>query len=355
MAQAADTPWRTLVIGAGSWGTALAAAACHNSHTLLWSRDATQAEHIQREHYNPRYLSDCELPHSLQASADIDQALAHLAQDPAHSLIILGVPVIAMRSTCETWFALLKQHGLSEVPIVWTCKGFEQNTGHLPHEIVAQVGASEAMHLGVLSGPSFAKEVVQQLPVALTVASLSERVTQTVTQVLHNPFCRIYTSQDVIGVEVGGALKNVMAVACGIADGLQLGSNARAALITRGLAEIARLGQALGGKAETFAGLTGLGDLVLTATGDLSRNRQVGLALGQGQSLDSILASGMTAEGVRSARDALARAQSLHIDMPITQAVCVVLFEQMSPLKAVSQLLSRGAKTEVISAYDQYC
>ncbi len=341
-----DTPWRTLVIGAGSWGTALAAAACYNSDTLLWSRDAEQAEHIQSKHQNPRYLQDTLLPSKLRATADMELALAYLAADPEHSLIILGVPVIAMRSTCQQWFAALQARGLQDIPIVWTCKGFEENTGLLPHEQVAQVGGQEMPNLGALSGPSFAKEVARQLPVALTVASASERVSNTVTQILHTPFCRIYTSHDLIGVEVGGAVKNVIAIACGISDGLELGNNARAALITRGLAETARLGQALGGKAETFAGLTGLGDLVLTATGDLSRNRQVGLALGRGQSLDSILASGMTAEGVRSARDTLARAQSLQIEMPITQAVCAVLFEQMSPLKAVSQLLSREAKIE---------
>lgn len=344
--QQADSPWRTLVIGAGSWGTALAAAACHNSDTLLWSRDADQAAHIQSQHKNPRYLSDIELPSTLQASADMEVALAHIAADPEHSLIILGVPVLAMRSTCQQWFTALQARGLQEVPIVWTCKGFEEHTGLLPHELVAQVGGQDIPHLGALSGPSFAREVVQQLPVALTVASSSARVAQTVTQILHTPFCRIYTSLDLIGVEVGGALKNVIAIACGISDGLQLGNNARAALITRGLAETARLGIALGGKAETFAGLTGLGDLVLTATGDLSRNRQVGLALGQGQSLEDILASGMTAEGVRCARDSLARANALQIEMPITQAVCAVLFEQMSPLQAVSQLLSREAKIE---------
>lgn len=342
----AETPWRTLVIGAGSWGTALAATACHNASTLLWSRDSAQAEHIQSQHVNPRYLNDSKLPPSLQATASIEKALKHLAQDPEHSLIILGVPVIAMRSTCQQWFTSLQNLGLNDIPIVWTCKGFEQDSGLLPHEIVAQVGGHHMPHLGVLSGPSFAQEVVKQLPVALTVASASPRTNRTVTHILHNSFCRIYTRHDLIGVEVGGALKNVIAVACGIADGLQLGSNARAALITRGLAEIARFGKALGGAPETFAGLTGLGDLVLTATGDLSRNRQVGLALGQGKSLVDILASGMTAEGVRSARDALARAQSLHIDMPITSAVCAVLFEHMSPLEAVSQLLNREAKTE---------
>lgn len=333
---------RTLVIGAGSWGTALATTACFNSDTLLWCRHQEQALAIQNTHHNPRYLSDFALPSRLQATSHIDQAIAFLHQHEA--LIILGVPVLAMRETCALWFKRLAEHSLTHIPIVWTCKGFEQATGKLPHEVVNEV--SQFPHAGVLSGPSFAKEVVQQLPVALTVASQSLITQQRVTQILHNHFCRIYRSDDVTGVEVGGALKNIVAIACGIADGLHLGNNARAALITRGLAEITRLGLAMGGDARTFAGLTGLGDLVLTATGDLSRNRQVGLAIASGQTLDEILASGMTAEGVRSAKDTLKRAQALGIDMPITQAICRVLFENLSAKKAVQQLLNRESKRE---------
>lgn len=335
---------RTLVIGAGSWGTALAAAACFNSDTLLWCRHLEQAQTIQTQHRNPRYLSDYSLPPQLQATASVEEALAHLQQAPESSLIILGIPVVAMRESCALWFKRLSENGLQHVPIVWTCKGFEQATGKLPHELIEEV--SPFPNSGVLSGPSFAKEVIQQLPVALTVASTSTLTQQRVTDVLHNHFCRIYQSDDVTGVEVGGALKNIVAIACGIADGLHLGNNARAALITRGLAEITRLGLAMGGDARTFAGLTGLGDLVLTATGDLSRNRQVGLAIAAGKTVAEILASGMTAEGVRSARDTLKRAQSLGVDMPITQAICQVLFEQLSARDAVQQLLNRESKNE---------
>ncbi len=337
---------RTLVIGAGSWGTALAAAASLNSDTLLWCRHSDQAEAINQTHYNPRYLSDCLLPDTLRATHRLDDAIAHLRQSPEQSLIILGVPVAGMVETCSQWFQLLQAHNLSHIPIVWTCKGFAQDSGQLPHEVVQT--HSQFSHIGVLSGPSFAREVVQQLPVALTIASHSQHTLDTTTQILHSHFCRIYQSEDIIGVEVGGALKNIIAIACGIADGLSLGHNARAALITRGLAEITRLGTAMGGIPTTFAGLTGLGDLVLTATGDLSRNRQVGLAIAQGKTLNEILASGMTAEGVRSARDTLKRAQSLHIEMPITEAICQVLFENMPARIAVQQLLTREAKQEIL-------
>ncbi|ETD67031.1 glycerol-3-phosphate dehydrogenase [Pelistega indica] len=336
---------RTLVIGAGSWGTALAAASSVNSNTLLWCRHQDQAEHISLHHTNPRYLPDLPLPPSLQATHDEQLAIHFLAEQPNQALIILGVPVVAMRETVAHWYQLLSNQQLSHIPIIWTCKGFEQSSGLLPHEVVKSV--SLFPYYGVLSGPSFAKEVVQQLPVALTIASHSTVVKERTTQVLHNHFCRIYQSDDIIGVEVGGALKNIVAIACGIADGLGLGHNARAALITRGLAEITRLGLAMGGHAQTFAGLTGLGDLVLTATGDLSRNRQVGLALAKGQTLSDIVASGITAEGVRSARDTFLRAQQLQIDMPITQAVCHILFDNYPPTQAVHELLTREAKPEI--------
>ncbi|MFA4913148.1 MAG: NAD(P)H-dependent glycerol-3-phosphate dehydrogenase, partial [Burkholderiaceae bacterium] len=199
---------------------------------------------------------------------------------------------------------------------------------------------------GVLSGPSFAREVAAGLPVGLTVASLRADVCENTTTLLHGGAVRVYASTDIVGVEVGGALKNIMAVACGIGDGLNLGTNARAALITRGLAEMSRFGAALGAQPETFAGLTGLGDLVLTATGDLSRNRRVGLDIGQGVALADILARGITAEGVRCAKAVLARSAALGVDMPITEAVCAVLFDGVAPITAVSSLLARDARAE---------
>ncbi|PJX25548.1 glycerol-3-phosphate dehydrogenase [Advenella sp. S44] len=338
-------PLRVLVLGAGSWGTALAHAACHNAQVMIWARDPKTAHDINLQHRNRRYLPDIALPAGLLACDSLEQAFAFL-QDASSSLIILGTPVAAIAHTC----AILRDHlpaaGLQTTPVLWTCKGFEQQTARLPHEVAQAILADTIPHTGVLSGPSFAREVAQGLPVALTVASRHECVRTRATAALHAGNTRIYRSQDVVGVEVGGAMKNVIAIACGIADGLALGMNARAALITRGLAEMSRLGLVLGGDAATFSGLTGLGDLVLTATGDLSRNRQVGVALGQGQDLDTILSSGMTAEGVRCAQAALMRARSLDIDMPITEAVCSVLFDKVSPLDAVSRLLSRESRSE---------
>lgn len=336
---------RTTVLGAGSWGTALAALACQQSDTVIWARDAAQAQVIDTQHVNPRYLPGTQLPAALQGTPDFDQAIAHVCQPGTPGLIILGVPVSGMAQTCASLARVLS--GITTAPpaVIWTCKGFDQASGQLPHEIAEAALGSQAL-LGVLSGPSFAKEVAQGLPVALTIASPHKTVRDVCTAVLHGKTARIYASTDVIGVEVGGALKNVVAIACGISDGLTLGANARAALITRGLAEIQRMGVAMGGLAETFSGLTGLGDLVLTATGDLSRNRQVGLAIGQGQSLNDILAKGTTAEGVRCVRAALALGRKYGVDLPIAEAVCQVLFEGLAARQAVSDLLAREAKAE---------
>ena len=349
-----NTPVHTLVIGAGSWGTALAIAAAQTGPVLLWSRHAEQAEHINQQAYNPSYLQDIRLPASLQATADKNTAIAFLQQGiganaSGSALIIFALPVKAMRQGIQSWLPLFKEAGLEHVPYVWTCKGFEEDSALLPHEVIAAVAPDSTQPNGVLSGPTFAKEVAQGLPVAMTVASQNRIVGERVIQALHHKQTRVYYSNDIIGVEVGGAMKNVIALACGISDGLALGNNARAALITRGLYEIRRLGLAMGGQADTFAGLTGLGDLVLTATGDLSRNRQVGLALAKGQRLDEILATGLTAEGVRCARAALARANSLGIEMPITEVVCDILFDDLNSLESVAKLLAREVKAEEIS------
>ena len=343
-----SAPLSVSVLGAGSWGTALAALACSNANVLLWARNAQQVDTINATHQNPRYLPDIVLPLSLTATTCLDEAIAHAVTDADNpGLIILGVPVAGLAQLCNDLASRLAHHSYAGLSLVWTCKGFEQDSSRLPHEVVqAALGHLDGLGLGVISGPSFAREVAQGLPVALTVASTSSRVIARTTLALHGTTARIYNSSDVIGVEVGGALKNVIAIACGICDGLALGTNARAALITRGLAEIQRLGVALGGNPETFSGLTGLGDLVLTATGPLSRNRQVGLAIGQGRTLPDILANGMTAEGVRCARAALALGQKQGIELPITQAVCSVLFNGLAPHEAVSGLLSREAKPE---------
>lgn len=346
-------PVNTLVIGAGSWGTALAIAAAQTGPALLWSRHADQAEYINQHGRNPSYLQDIDLPKSLKATADKKAAIAFLQQGHEHAanpsapaLIIFALPVKAMRQSIQTWLPLFEEAGLAHVPYVWTCKGFEEDTSLLPHEIIADVAPDSQQPSGVLSGPTFAREVAQCLPVAITVASREPIVAERVIRALHSKQTRVYDSKDVIGVEVGGAMKNVIALACGISDGLALGNNARAALITRGLNEIRRLGLAMGGQAETFSGLTGLGDLVLTSTGDLSRNRQVGLALAKGQSLDEILATGLTAEGVRCARAALARATGLAVEMPITEVVCDILFNDVNSLESVAKLLAREVKSE---------
>ena len=335
------------VLGAGAWGSALANAASANAPTLLWARDPALVASMRTTGENLRYLAGIPLAPSLRFTDSVDEALAHVTGAHTPGLIILGVPIAGLRATCAEISARLEQPASQLTGIVWTCKGMEAQTGLLPHEIV-QESLNPLLHArtGVLSGPSFALEVARGLPVALTVASLSQDLRQATINALHGGAVRVYASPDVVGVEVGGALKNIMAIACGIADGLQLGTNARAALITRGLAEMTRFGEALGAQVVTFAGLTGLGDLVLTATGDLSRNRLVGLEIGRGRSLDDILAGGLTAEGARCARAVLQRAQALGVDLPITEAVCGVLFAGIAPREAVTRLLARVARTE---------
>ncbi len=322
------------VLGAGAWGTALASQAALRHPTLLWGRDARQMATLEADRCNQRYLPGVELPDNLRLSADFDQALAHAGP---HGLLIVATPMAALRSMLE------------RIPaghmVLWLSKGFEAGSGLLGHEIALQ--AAPGLRVGVLSGPSFAQEVAQQQPTALVAASRDAAVRAAAVRALHGPSLRVYASTDPVGVEVGGAVKNVLAIATGIADGMGLGLNARAALITRGLAEMSRLGLALGAEAETFMGLSGLGDLVLTATGDLSRNRQVGLKLASGQPLENILHDlGHVAEGVYSARTVLARSQALGVDMPITAAVVAVLQGDLTPEQAVGALMLREARSE---------
>ena len=328
------------VLGAGAWGTALAGHLAARHSTVLWARDRALIESLSHSHENERYLRGITLPAALQYDPDLASALAHGAAEDA--LCVVAAPVAGLRALCRN----MRELGIVPAHIVWLCKGFEADTQCLPNEVVAAELPQHASN-GTLSGPSFAREVGQGLPVALTIASASVTLGERTVAAFHHGAMRIYTGDDVIGVEVGGAVKNVLAIATGIADGLGLGLNARAALITRGLAEMSRLGVALGGRAETFTGLTGLGDLILTATGDLSRNRTVGMQLATGRSLTDILAAlGHVAEGVRCAHAVLALAESHGIDMPITHAVCRVLFENVAPRDAVHALLSRDAKAE---------
>jgi glycerol-3-phosphate dehydrogenase (NAD(P)+) len=320
------------VLGAGAWGTALAAALAHRHRVALWARDPAQAQAIAAERRNARYLPEIALPEALRVESGLDRALS------GAELLVAATPVAGLRD-------LLGKLKGGKVPLVWLCKGFEQDSAALPHEIVAASGIRAPS--GALSGPSFALEVAKGLPCALTLASADAAFAANAAAQLHGGRLRVYHSDDVVGVEIGGAVKNVLAIAVGICDGLGLGQNARAALVTRGLAELARLGVALGGRAETVMGLTGAGDLILTATGDLSRNRRVGLELASGKPLRAIVAGlGHVAEGVRSAHATLARARSCTVEMPITAAVNAVLEGSLTPQQAVELLLARDPKGE---------
>ena len=338
---------KILILGAGAWGTALAASAASNAaaghRVCLWSRDPAQAQAMQVHAENRRYLPDLALPSELTFSAVPTPQLVGLAN--AADLVVVATPMAALRQ-------MLLDLRDCRAPLAWLCKGFEAPLsapyGLLAHELQAQV--APAMAAGVLSGPSFAQEVARCQPTALVAASLHDVVRQALVEAFHSPTLRVYANDDIIGVEVGGAVKNVLAIATGLCDGLNLGLNARAALITRGLAEMTRLGLALGARAETFMGLSGLGDLVLTATGDLSRNRQVGLALARGQTLAQATgALGHVAEGVYSARTVLQRAELLGVDMPIAQAVVALLDGRITPVQAVAGLMGREPTAESAS------
>ncbi|HEY9097572.1 MAG TPA: NAD(P)H-dependent glycerol-3-phosphate dehydrogenase [Thiobacillus sp.] len=323
------------VLGAGAWGTALAANWAPTHALTLWGRNAADIDAMRVHRVNAHYLPDCVLPESLRFTADLDQAVAD------SELLVLAVPTSGLRATLATLSARAELP-----PLVWVCKGFEPGSRKLPHQLMAECLPAHTA-VGVLSGPSFAQEVAHGYPTALTLASEDAALAQSLAVALSGQRMRIYAHDDVVGVEVGGALKNVIAIATGICDGLKLGHNARAALVTRGLAEMTRLGTQLGGHLETFMGLSGLGDLILTTTGDLSRNRQVGLRTARGQSLATILAElGHVAEGVTTAPEVRALASEQGVDMPITRAVCQVLFEGVAAAKAVDVLLNREIKAE---------
>ncbi|MEI8169178.1 MAG: NAD(P)H-dependent glycerol-3-phosphate dehydrogenase [Rhodoferax sp.] len=339
---------KIIVLGGGAWGTALAVSAGNNplaQHAVtLWVRDAGQASVMQAQRENVRYLPGVELPSLLAvssvATSDMDR-FANLVGGA--DLVIVATPMAGLR-------AMLANLATCRMPVAWLCKGFEAPTsesfGLLAHEIQARVAPE--LIAGILSGPSFALEVARGQPTALVAASAHAVVRSALVDAFHSPTLRVYANDDIVGVEVGGAVKNVLAIATGLCDGLNLGLNARAAVITRGLAEMMRLGVALGAKSETFMGLSGLGDLVLTATGDLSRNRQVGLALARGLSLQQAVASlGHVAEGVYSARTVVQRAASMGVEMPIAQAVVALLDGHIQPAQAVTLLMGREPTSEL--------
>lgn len=330
---------RIAVLGAGAWGTALAISLSsrHNSHeVMLWTRDPAHVEELESEHVNRRYFPAFPLPQCLRFASNLGAAVEFA------ELALVAVPTQGLRETLRGMAACGK-----ELPLIWGCKGFEPESAKLPHQVVREEYGM-AVPYGVLSGPSFALEVAQGLPTALTLASHDERFSCATAAQLCDSRLRVYSSKDIVGVETGGAIKNVISIAAGISDGMGFGYNARAALITRGLAEIARLGLKLGGRMETFMGLTGVGDLILTCTGDLSRNRKVGLMLAAGHGLSDILKNlGHTAEGVHTAAEVARLSQVLKVEMPITKAVCSILYDGTPAGFAVEALLNRQPKTEI--------
>ena len=318
------------VLGGGAWGTALAISLAQRHRVTLWARNAQQIADMRSSGKNQRYLPDIPLPPELQLEHDFHAALMGV------EMIVLAVPISALRDTLKKIARLP-----APVPVIWLCKGFEADTALLAHQVVAEI-LPPAFPRGVLSGPSFAQEVAHGLPTALVLASNDKEFARQAAQSLHNARLRIYTSNDVVGVEVGGAVKNVLAIAAGISDGMGFGYNTRAALLTRGLSEMTRLGIKLGGRAETLGGLSGVGDLILTCTGDLSRNRKVGLLLAQQHALPYILRElGHVAEGVYSVRAVHQLVQQLGVEMPICEAVYRILYEQVEAASAVEELLNR--------------
>jgi glycerol-3-phosphate dehydrogenase (NAD(P)+) len=327
------------VFGAGSWGTALATLLSRTgAEATLWCRNPTHAATMRNQRMNQRYLPGITLPDSLTITDDLAQAL-----DAARDLLVV-VPSHSFRKFIQSMLPYMNP----EHRLAWATKGFESDTGKLLHEVVAEeVGFGVCT--AVVSGPTFALEVAKGLPTAVTVASASDSFASELAERLHDDTFRAYTSSDIIGVEVGGCVKNVLAIAAGIADGLGLGANTRAALITRGLVEVMRLGQALGGRSETFMGLAGLGDLVLTCTDDLSRNRRLGLALGRGASLKQALESiDQVVEGIQAAKEVCAVAAAANVEMPIIEQVYQVLYQSKQPREAVHDLLARELKSETI-------
>ncbi|KMM75624.1 glycerol-3-phosphate dehydrogenase [NAD(P)+] [Xanthomonas sp. NCPPB 1128] len=324
------------VLGAGSWGTALASlTARHGYPTVLWGRDAVVAEAIGQRHENPRYLPGIALPEGLQATTDLAAAI-----DGADWILVV-VPSHAFTETLRQLAPLRP----AQAGVAWATKGFEPGSGRFLHEVAQEI-LGEDVPLAVVTGPSFAKEVALDLPTAVTVHG-DAAFAQQVADAMHGPTFRVYTGDDMVGAELGGAMKNVLAVATGVADGMELGLNARAGLITRGLNEMLRLAAAIGAKPETLMGLAGLGDLVLTCTGDLSRNRRLGLALGRGQPLqEAVRAIGQVVESVQTADEVMRQAERHGIDLPISNAVRAVLHGELTPAVGLQQLLAREQKPE---------
>lgn len=325
------------VLGAGSWGTALAMQLARNGNQcLLWARSPAQVHDMQARGENQRFLPGLAFPDGLQAVEDIKAAIG------ASDDVLIATPSHAFGSILETITPLMsRQSG-----VAWACKGFEPGTGRLLHEVAARLLGPEK-GLAAVTGPSFAREVARDLPTAVTVASNQEEFGGEIARALHGGSFRAYTSPDLVGAELGGAVKNVLAVATGISDGMGLGDNCRAALVTRGLAEMMRLGDAMGAQPETLTGLAGMGDLVLTCTGDESRNRRLGLALGRGSGVDEAVAAiGQVVEGVGTAAEVHRLAHQFKVSMPISEQVFGIIHEGWDPVEGVKRLLARQQKPE---------
>ena len=325
------------VIGAGSWGTALALHfSQHGNRVSLWTRNADQVRQMKEERENKHGLPGFTFPETLEVCTDLAEAL----QDSG--LVLIVTSVSGLRSSAE----LLKQYNAGHLPILAACKGFEQDTGLLTFQVLKEV-LPDNKKIGVLSGPSFAQELAKQLPCAVVLASENQEWVEELVPQLNTSVMRLYGSTDVIGVAVGGAVKNVMAIATGLSDGLEYGLNARAALVTRGLAEITRLASAMGAQPKTMMGLAGIGDLILTCTGALSRNRRVGLGLAEGKELHQVLVEiGHVSEGVSTIEEVFNTACKYQIDMPITQTLLQLIRKEMTPQQVVERLMERSARFE---------
>ncbi len=325
------------VLGAGSWGTALAMQAARNGcRTLLWGHNPEHMASLAKNQENTRYLPGLAFPELLSISDNLEEAVKF------SSIILISVPSHAFRDTLEK----IKPYTDNKTQIAWATKGFNPDDGALLDQVVRQV-FSTTIHTAALSGPTFAKEVATGLPTALTIASTSSQFSEKITSILHNQCFRTYTSSDITGVQVGGAVKNALAIAAGIADGLGFGANTRAALITRGLHEIMRLGIQLGGQPDTFMGLAGLGDLILTCTDNQSRNRRLGLALGEGKNKEAAVKEiGQEVEGISAAKETYLLSQKHNIEMPIIEQTYKVLYQDLEPRIAVQNLLMREQKAE---------
>ncbi len=329
---------RITLLGAGSWGTALALLlAKNNCEVLLWGHDAYEIAALSRDREHKKLLPGFILPEQITVSTSLELAAKF------SDIVLLIVPSHAFATTLTRLKAQLTS---DDIKIAWATKGFNPHDGRLLHQVVADI-FTPSTPAAILSGPTFAREVAQNLPTAVTIASNQKEFAVRLAEIFHSDRFRAYTSSDIVGVEVGGSVKNVLAIAAGIADGLGFGANTRAALITRGLNEITRLGLKLGGKPETFTGLAGLGDLILTCTDNQSRNRRFGLALGQGKNSQEIIKEiGQEIEGISAAKETLSLAQKHGIDMPITEQTYKVLYENLNPLTAVQNLLGRDQRPE---------